>query len=411
MATASISTPSYREKALHCAAGLFLGGLIAWIAWVVGVTQASGLIVLVWAATRDTKQAWLTVFGYYLAGSYVVPGAFEGFFGSGSSPFAGYGLWFLSSVLLSLPWAVAHRWSKVGKSRLIAAMAALVVVSVPPIGLFGWLNPAIGFFLITQGHGAASLLAGAAFMSALVVCSTTRRRSITAFTAFALCAALSFAFQPPVEEPEHWIGMNPRGGSLMEAKHGEVGRYFEVASKTRDFVLTGQGRAVAWPETFVGEWSDNAASYFEDALGQDLRESAGFLLVGTEVPKDGKHTNSLKVYDGHQWQQADAVHAVPVASWRPWSDEGIEVDWLQENVHELAGQRVWLSICFEDYIVWPHLRAILAGRPDLLLAIANGWWAKDAAALEIQRHHVEAWARIAGVPLLRSINYPAGAEK
>ena len=41
---------------------------------------------------------------------------------------------------------------------------------------------------------------------------------------------------------------------------------------------------------------------------------------------------------------------------------------------------------------------------DLIVAIANGWWAKDASIPAIQRSSVEAWARLFDLPLVTAFN-------
>jgi hypothetical protein len=69
----------------------------------------------------------------------------------------------------------------------------------------------------------------------------------------------------------------------------------------------------------------------------------------------------------------------------------------------IAGRRTAFSICYEDLLWWPHWRLLL-DRPDVLVGMANNWFAHDLPLTQIQRQSIQSVARLAGVPLRRAVN-------
>lgn len=67
-----------------------------------------------------------------------------------------------------------------------------------------------------------------------------------------------------------------------------------------------------------------------------------------------------------------------------------------------------LSLCYEDVVMWLPLMSFAADpAPEVIVSMANVWWASmSPTVIDIQREHVEAWARIFDVPLMRAINLP-----
>ena len=99
---------------------------------------------------------------------------------------------------------------------------------------------------------------------------------------------------------------------------------------------------------------------------------------------------------------------VPVAMWQPWQPwlgltGGARATLFGAPVVGVAGQRTAPLICYEQLLVWPILQSALH-HPDAIVAIANGWWAKDTSIPAIQLASVEAWARLFDLPLVIAFN-------
>ena len=94
---------------------------------------------------------------------------------------------------------------------------------------------------------------------------------------------------------------------------------------------------------------------------------------------------------------------VPLTMWRPWASDGTHAYWFENPVVDVAGERAAVLICYEQVIVWPILFS-MAGRPTVVVAIANDWWAGCSTIPGIQKNCVLAWSRLFGTPLVTATN-------
>ena len=62
-----------------------------------------------------------------------------------------------------------------------------------------------------------------------------------------------------------------------------------------------------------------------------------------------------------------------------------------------------MLICYEQLLIWPILQSALH-KPDVIIAIGNGWWATGTSIPEIQLASMKAWARLFGLPLATAFN-------
>jgi apolipoprotein N-acyltransferase len=98
-----------------------------------------------------------------------------------------------------------------------------------------------------------------------------------------------------------------------------------------------------------------------------------------------------------------AVSPVPAGLWRLGADVSAVLSDLAQPYLSIARQRVAFSICYEDFLWWPHWR-LLIERADVLVGMSNGWFNSDLAVTAIQHQSVESIALLIGVPLLRAVN-------
>src|SRR4051812_9798105 len=88
-------------------------------------------------------HAWLIAFAYFEMVTRGVPGGAAVFFGEHAPLAAGWSLWIASNAALAVPWSFLwHRHMAISyRSALWRTAAALLLISVPPLGLFGFGNP------------------------------------------------------------------------------------------------------------------------------------------------------------------------------------------------------------------------------------------------------------------------------
>lgn len=94
--------------------------------------------------------------------------------------------------------------------------------------------------------------------------------------------------------------------------------------------------------------------------------------------------------------------------WQPWrsllgESGGAQAHFFANPMVDIAGRRIAPLICYEQLIVWPILQSMLH-HPEMILAVGNGWWAKDTNIPAIQSASVQAWARLFDTPLVMSFN-------
>jgi hypothetical protein len=78
--------------------------------------------------------------------------------------------------------------------------------------------------------------------------------------------------------------------------------------------------------------------------------------------------------------------------WRPWADNGAVAPWFQSGVGVVGATRVAHLICYEQLLLWPVLVS-MANAPDILLGVANSWWARGTSIPSIQKQATTSWAR------------------
>ena len=94
---------------------------------------------------------------------------------------------------------------------------------------------------------------------------------------------------------------------------------------------------------------------------------------------------------------------VPVSMWRPWASGGASAQFLGNPTGRFAGRSIAPLICYEQLIVWPILQSILL-RPDVIVAIGNGWWTGNTNIVSIQKENARAWTSLFGLPLVIAFN-------
>jgi hypothetical protein len=110
-----------------------------------------------------------------------------------------------------------------------------------------------------------------------------------------------------------------------------------------------------------------------------------------------RYTDSAMVV-GAADERFDSRQPVPAGLWRPGAAVSASLPHLV-----IASQRVAFSICYEDFLWWPHWR-LLTDRPDVLVGMSNGWFSAELDLAHIQQQSVQSIAQLPGVPLLRAVN-------
>lgn len=387
-------------------------GVIAW-----GVGDFAGVALalpIIWASARSKRDAYLVALAYYLGGSWVIPDAAKVFFGHDWSLALGLTVWILAGLANALPWALFWRGKE---SRPIASDALqlgwrlasiCIAISIPPLAIIGWLNPFLGAAWFFPGWGGWAIAAGLTLAIAGSVAVRHAKNTVVPHVAAAIAIAFaSAALQRPLPSaPEGWVGVNTQLGYYPTSEKDLFEHRKAVALETLKQLDAG-ARVIIFPEQILGLWSDKKTGVFlETIIRLPLEKRNALIMAGVagDVDGTGRYQNSLMLMDGKRAVRYDSRQSVPVAMWKPWSDETAVINWNTLNVHQIAGKRVLLSFCYEDFIPILAVSSFVFDSPQVIISVANGWWVKGTNEPAIQYRHIATIARIFNVPIVRALN-------
>jgi apolipoprotein N-acyltransferase len=357
------------------------------------------------AASRAT--AFLVAFAYYGAAARAVPGILHGFF-PGLSRAACLSLWALHGAVLALPWMLAWAGPDTPAWRRGAGAAlALLVLSLPPLGLFHWASPLLAAGLLFPGWRWAGLLLALGWM-ALLAAGSPRRQAVRAVLLGGVLLALgaNAVYRAP-PAPAGWVAVSLALGKSPELWSEEMGARRALLAGRALRELRQGARVVIFPESISGSNRRAQADLWRPVALAAARRGAT-VLVGEESWDRGRtgFRNALVAYGsaGEETVVASSRVPMPLGDWKFGIEEGAATDVFGDDVVALQGRRVAFSLCYEDFLLWTH-RGLLAGRADLLVSATNQWPSSGTSAETGQDLSRAALARLAGVPLLTAKNH------
>lgn len=480
---------------VHATPFALAGVVIALVSWSPGQWLVALLALpYLWARASCRRDAWALWFGYYACGARDIPLMTLRFFtgyhelSPAAALFAGVLLWILSGALLALPWAALRprRHTSV-LSVALRTFAALALVTLPPLGVIGWLSPALAAATLYPGFEAAGLALGLVCLIVSAVLGQLARHvggllaldpyptsptipytllparpiaylfhplprwrwldgaemrlhhtshaerhaerlldrmplialmSVVVLLSVSAVANITRQRHPAPAVPIGWIGLDTTlGRSSAPDYPSRYARTQTLQQLIDGPAFDGDTRVVVLPEEVVGPWTD-ATAWWWIPLAQRLAARGRTLVLGADVfQTERTYIDSAIVLGAGvespatQTLAAVPYHArmpMPVGLWRPWADWGGGVTAMRgayvQPYAPIDGRRVAFSLCYEDFLIWPHLR-LLIDPPDVLLDLANLWFADDLAIARIQQQSIGAFARLAGVPVLRAENH------
>lgn len=399
---------------LHATVGI----LVALLAWYPGHWLAV-LFVLPWLWIRANSRmsAGFLWFAYYATGARDLPLITVRFFTTyGELPVAyawmtGVACWLLASVLLTLPWALLAPRRRLGMSRTtLHLFAALVAVTLPPLGIIGWLSPVLALSTLSWLTAAALLCLlvcasvasqpdhPAAILSPLIRTSASAQAGI-ALVLISICLLSPSA----LPAPDGWRAIDTALGPTEPPDYHSRYDRSQLLQQMAQQAFADGARVVVLPEEITGPWTAATELWWQPMIDTLRHENRTLVIGGDVMLPDGSGYTDSALVKGASTQAFDSRMPMPVALWRPWAVFSARSGTVSQPYATIDGRRVAFSICFEDFLWWPHWRLAI-DRPDVLLDLSNTWFAHDLAIAHIQRQSIDAVARVAGVPVLHAAN-------
>lgn len=388
-----------------------LSAFIALLTWCPLGHPAFGLLVAIpWSLCRSRRDTWLAAWAYYLTAAWQIPVMVSTFFSvveqlSWLTGFAaGVPLWLAWGGLLAAGNAATFCSSP--KWRAAGVLSGLVLTAVPPLGWLNIMSPlnAIGYWF--PGTHWLGLMLGA--LAIFVLASAWRQQGLMPLSAVAVVchAALANAQSDTNPPAVAWISVDTRFGPEPQTLSGEYGRARAISDTVlREFQAidrvgqAAQGRVLVFPEMAVSAWRPRSQYWLDDAV-QATSDGRLSWITGAMKFDAGTPVNGVLVVDHGHVHWLDGQVSFPGAMWRPG---GYRSPRSFPPVVELAGQRAVVSICYEDLVPWAQWKAFLQ-KPDLHISISS-LWVVTGIDWDGQARSVDGWARMFGVPTLRSTNF------
>lgn len=348
-----------------------------------------------WAAVPNRIAAAMVAAGYFLAASRGIPQGAAEFFGA--SAWLGFMLWIVASLpfvaIHTVLWTVRGGWRRAGRYGIV-----MVLTAVPPFGITGWAHPITAAGALFPGWGWLGLAATAA-----ALCAVTTRLAHAIAPLAGIVAIIAATSVEQLSSPEGWQGINTAVGATF-SQPDALDQQRLLIRRIRE--ASGKGaRIVVLPESALGILTLTVERLWIEVLADfNVTVIAGAAVIDTQgydtVMVALDRTGTKVLYRERM--------PVPIAMWQPWRfwfdlNGGAGATFFGDPVIEIAGHRVAPLICYEQLLVWPILQSAFH-RPDRIIAIANGWWAKDTSVPAIQMTCVEAWARLFDLPLVTAFN-------
>lgn len=349
---------------------------------------------MLWGLSPSRWTAVAVAAAYFLAASRGLPQGVATFYGA--SVLLGVSLWI--GAALAFVGVHAGLWSRrPGWGRAVRYGITAILMAVPPFGIVGWAHPITAAGVLLPEWGWWGLAATAVIMLA----ATTRGWPVALAVLACLWVWSAVTWTEP-QRPERWTGFDLRLGSLL-GRGSDLEQHQALIGMVR--ASAGGARVVVLPENALGLWTPTVGELWRSRLrGLDVTVIAG----ATVVRPDG-YDNVVVAIDPAGAQVAHRQRMpVPVSMWQPWrawvgEPGGAYADLFGKPVVMVDGRRVAPLVCYEQLLVWPVLQS-MAHRPDLVVAIGNGWWTAGTNVAEIQKASSAAWARLFGLPLVVSFN-------
>ena len=352
--------------------------------------------IFIWARANSRVTAGLYALSYYLAASHCLFEIGKNFWGIDSwSPVRGTAIWFGTSLVLATVWGLC--WSP--RRRGLRAITAILLTTLPPIGIIGWTSPLSALGILFPGTGWIGLVLTLGLFAAV-------SRQIVHWPMLAILGTVSIAANicaPRIEDPgTNIIPVTSRLGNTA-ASGSEFDRVRYIERTTRRILRNAPDHSiVVFPETILTSW-EVAGEYLGD-VGRQAEEKGIMVLVGAQLHRpDGEIVNGL-FEPGSPDPVAASRIAVPLGFWRPWSEESTKINWRGTGTTTLQGRPIGFLICYEQLINWPIAMTFLA-KPEALIGPGNVWFGDESNVEDIKRLNTKSWAKLFSVPVFFATNH------
>jgi len=375
------------------------GGAIGWLAW--HTTAVLSPLALLFPALAFGQRTRMGAAGvalpYYGISSLPVLQIWSRYFG-GERVWSGILPWAIASGILATPWI--GLWGRDRNQTWWRLPAALLLVTIPPIGIIGWASPLTPVGILFPALGWLGLLLVAAAMVAV------RMRSWNFIIAMGLLSlASNYEYQDKHVRTSDWIAVNTTFGNIHSSDDPLV--EFAIAERIQKTALDSDGRVIVFPEMMVRRWGEGTDAFWQPTL-DTLRARGSTVLIGTTLPIPDsldEYRNAVVIRGAHNPMEFEQRIPVPLAMWKPWGGKGrVPLHLFAPPTLQLAGERAAILICYEQLLPWSYLSSQWH-KPTVIVGLSNAYWTESTVIPTNQTAALEAWGRLFNIPVISATNY------
>jgi hypothetical protein len=327
---------------------------------------------------------------YYASSTWpIIPGA-QSFFQTGHHLGKPIAIWIAITALGSLPWILFyHR-----RFLPLSAIAALLALALPPMGLVTVAHPLIAtglWFPGTRWFGLALPL--------ILIAAHRRLETPLVFAVLILASlAVHARFARPIADP-HIVVVNTKVGNGS-------GSGAQAAEHTlQQIALAHPNTLLIFPESVIPDWSAMHDARWASTFAQLNTQHTG-ILIGTTIPIPNTQANRNVLLSRGFTEHLSYVQRVPIplGMWQlGGSRRGFPLSLRFPAAIRVWNRRTGVLLCYEQMTFWPAVETMARG-PEMLIAPSNLYWARNTSVPAIQHLAAQDWADLWAIPLYEARN-------
>jgi hypothetical protein len=347
------------------------------------------LYPFVYIHSRRRLDTLSAVFFYAASTWPIIPGA-QSFFQTGHHLGKPIAIWIAITALGSLPWILFyHR-----RFLPLSAIAALLALALPPMGLVTVAHPLIAtglWFPGTRWFGLAL---------PLILIAVHRRLETPLVCAVLILASLAVhaRFVRPIADP-HIVAVDTKVGN------GSGSSAQAVEHRLQQIALAHPNALLIFPESVIPDWSAAHDARWASTFAQLSAQRTG-ILIGTTIPIPNTQANRNVLLSRGFTEHLSYVQRVPIplGMWQLGeSRRGFPLSLRFPATIRVWNRRAGVLLCYEQMTFWPAVETMARG-PEILIASSNLYWARDTSIPAIQHLAAQDWADLWVIPLYEARN-------
>lgn len=362
----------------------------------------SAAVPFVWCVSQKRIDAAAYIFGYYMAAARGIPYGSMVFFAY-PSLLNGFVMLTAASMALTTVWSAFFVKEKTFLALLVNLTIVCIFITIPPVGIVSWASPLLSAGFIFPTTGFTGIAAFLTLTSAAAVWHDRTKRKKTSASILISFIIFTFFFAPDTPNaPKDWLAINTHFGRIASGSgSGSIRPFKEIYPQIE---ASGE-KYILLPETFIGNLSPDTYGRLQPFL-REIYKKHQTLILGCEVySASGKYDNSLLFFSKRGIKKYRQRIPVPVSMWKLSYTSGANPYPWERGLIRIDGKNAVCLLCYEQFLAWPMLRAMIGNpRPEILIAAANQWWCRSTSIPNIQRQSAVSWAMLFNLEYISATN-------